>query len=266
MTTSPPASVSRYPELRGNVAVITGAAKGIGQGISRRLAAEGMRLVVADIDEAALATTARDLGEAGVEVLSFQGNMGNVDDINRMFEQAVDTFGTVDLLVNNAADLGRARLLDEHDGLLERQMAVNLLGPYVCSQRAASIMRDRGGGSIVSISSVGALRAHERPFPYDVTKGAINTMTLAMAVDLAEYGIRVNAVGPGAMNTYRVEPTSDSYRARDKKIPLGRHGEVSDIAAAVAFLASADASYITGQIIYVDGGISAQLTPPGEDL
>lgn len=256
----------RYPELRGQVAVVTGAAKGIGRGIAERLVAEGMRLVAADVNSDALSELAEQLKTGGAEALAIRGDVGNADDIDSLFERSVETFGTVDLLVNNAADLRRSRLLDEHADVLDRQMAVNLVGPYLCSQRAAAIMRDRGGGSIVSISSVGALRAHHRGFPYDVTKGAVNAMTMAMAVDLAEYGIRVNAVGPGAMHTYRVDPESESYRARDRRIPLGRHGEVADIAAAVAFLASPEASYITGQIIYVDGGISAQLSPPGEGI
>ena len=260
----PTMSESRYPELAGQVAVITGAAKGLGRGIAERLASEGMRLVAADIDGGSLERASEELTSIGAEVVPVRGDMGDTADITRLFDMALESFGTVDLLVNNAANLKRKRFLDEHARLLEKQMAVNLLGPYRCSQRAAAIMRDQGGGSIVSISSVGAMRAHHRGFPYDVTKGAINTMTLAMAVDLAEYGIRVNAIGPGAMRTYRVDPESESYRARDRRIPLGRHGDVADIAAAVAFLASPEASYITGQIIYVDGGISAQLSPAGE--
>jgi len=259
-------TISRYPELKGQVAVITGAAKGVGRGIAERLAAEGMRVVAADIDGDALETTVEELTGTGAEVLPVHGDIGRGEDIAALFDATIDSFGSVDLLVNNAADLKRKRLLDEHAALLDEQMAVNLLGPYRCSQRAAAIMRDHGGGSIVNISSVGALRAHHRGFPYDVTKGAINTMTMAMAIDLAEYGIRVNAIGPGAMRTYRVDPESDSYRARSRRIPLGRHGEVADISATVAFLASPEASYITGQIIYVDGGISAQLSPPGEGL
>jgi 3-oxoacyl-[acyl-carrier protein] reductase len=168
-------------------------------------------------------------------------------------------------LVNNAADLHRSRLLDEHAALLELQLATNVRGPYVCSQKAAAIMREGGGGSIIHISSVGAVRAHHRGFPYDVTKGAINAMTLAMAVDLGEYGIRVNAVGPGVTRTYLTEAmtTPAARRATEQGIPLRRSGTVADIGAMVAFLASSEASYVTGQVIYVDGGITAQLSPQG---
>ena len=126
-------------------------------------------------------------------------------------------------------------------------------------------MAGADGGSIVNISSVGATRAHHRGVPYDVTKGAINTMTTAMAVDLGRHRIRVNAVAPGVTRTYRTEPHIGSarYLATESRIPMRRFGTVDDIAAAVAFLASDDSSYITGQVIHVDGGITAQLSPPG---
>ncbi len=258
----------RYAELSGKVAVVTGAAKGIGQGIALRLAREGMRVVAADIDAQALATTVNSLRDLGATVLAYHGNLSQADEIARVFERTLETFGTVDLLVNNAANLERRSLLDEHDALLELQLATNIRGPYLCSQKAAAIMGPAGGGSIVHISSVGALRAHHRGLPYDVTKGAINAMTRAMAIDLARYGIRVNAIGPGATHTYRTEASADasSYQAVVKRIPLQRFGTVSDISAMVAFRASAEASYVTGQVIYVDGGITAQLSPPGQSL
>jgi 3-oxoacyl-[acyl-carrier protein] reductase len=256
---------ARYPELRGQVAVVTGAAKGIGQGIAFRLAVEGMRVVVADIDKDSLAATAKTLADHQVDVLTFQGDLSRADEIDRLFDETVAEFGTVDVLVNNAADLHRRRLLDEHQALLEVQLATNIAGPYLCSQRAAAIMRDSGGGSIIHISSVGAMRAHHRGFPYDVTKGAINAMTLAMAVDLGGYGIRVNAIGPGVTHTYRTDMSTDAatYRETSDGIPLRRYGTVDDIGSMAAFLASSEASYVTGQVVYVDGGITAQLSPSG---
>lgn len=252
---------ARYPELRGKVAVITGAAKGIGQGIAYRLGGEGMRLVVADIDEQALTTTAGALRRLDVPVVAFHGDLSRSADIDRLFDAAVEAFESVDVLVNNAADLRRRRLLDEHEGLLELQLATNVAGPYLCSQRAAAIMRRAGGGSIVHLSSVGAARGHHRGLPYDITKGAINAMTRAMAVDLGMYGIRVNAVGPGLTHTYRTDAAGDpaGYRAAADRVPLRRYGTVTDIASTVAFLASSESSYVTGQVIYVDGGLTAQL-------
>lgn len=256
-------AAGRYPELTGKIAVVTGAAKGIGRGIAARLIAEGMSVVAADIDEASLAATVDTFRSAGGDALAFSGDLTDAAVIDRLFEETVERFETVDLLVNNAADLRRRRLLDEHTELLDDQLAINVRSPYLCSQRSAAIMRDGGGGSIVHISSVGALRAHHRGFPYDVTKGAINAMTVAMAVDLGEYGIRVNAIGPG-VTLKRDRPVDEvERRITEERIPLRRSGTVEDIAAMVAFLASSESSYVTGQVIYVDGGITAQLSPSG---
>lgn len=259
--------IPHYPELNGGVAVITGAAKGIGQGIALRLGREGMRLVIADIDGKSLASTTASLKKLGVQVLAFEGDLSQPAVIDQLFKIILDTFNRVDLLVNNAADLSRRRLLDEHKALLEHQLATNVSGPYLCSFQAAKIMRDSGGGNIIHISSVGALRAHWKGLPYDVTKGAINAMTRAMAIDLAEYNIRVNAIGPGATKTYRTGSGGKTAVPEiADRIPLKRLGLVSEISSVVAFLASPEASYITGQIIYVDGGITAQLSPPGQML
>lgn len=256
---------ARYPDLEGQVAVVTGSGKGIGQGIALRLAAEGMRIVAADIDAESLAVTADLLRDLGAEALAFPGDISATEPIGKMFEATLDAFGTVDLLVNNAADLQRRSLLDDHEALLDLQLASNIRGPYVCSQKAAKIMRKAQSGNIIHMSSVGALRAHHRGLPYDVTKGAINMMTRAMAVDLGRYGIRVNAVAPGVTYTYRTEGQTEhpAYRAEIDGVPLRRSGTVVDIGASVAFLASAEASYITGQVLYVDGGLTAQLGPPG---
>ena len=253
----------RYPELRDRVAVVTGAAKGIGKGIAGRLAHEGMRVVLADNDEPSLAKTASELDDLGATVLEFAGDLSRHDQISRLFDTVVDEFETVDLLVNNAADLQRRRVLDDHAEVLELQLATNIRGPYLCSQRAAAIMADRRRGCIIQISSVGGLRAHDRGLPYDVTKGAIDAMTRAMAVDLGEYGIRVNAVAPGITHTHRT-PVLQRFDPRDDRVPLQRAGTPTDVASAVAFLASPDADYITGQVLYVDGGFTAQLSPRGD--
>ena len=259
--------IPRYPELRGQVAVVTGGAKGIGLGIVLRLAREGMRVVVADIDEESLDSATTSLRELGVDVLPFPGDLSEADVIRRLFDQTRAEYGGVDLLVNNAADLERRRLLDAHDALLERQLATNIRGPYLCSFHAAQAMRAGNGGSIVHISSVGAFRAHWKGFPYDVTKGAINAMAWTMAIDLAEYNIRVNAIGPGATRTYRTPPEDHpDVQKVGARIPLGRFGTVAELGSVVAFLASPEASYITGQVIYVDGGLTAQLSPKGEGV
>jgi 3-oxoacyl-[acyl-carrier protein] reductase len=256
-----------FPDLKGQVVVVTGAAQGIGQGIAVRLAREDMHVVLADKSPEKLASTSDSLRQLGATVMEFLGDLSQSDVIERLFEQTIQTFQGVHLLVNNAADIQRKRLLEEHESLLDHQLATNIRGPYLCSYQAAKWMRENQGGSIIHISSVGALRAHEMGLPYDVTKGAINAMTRAMAIDLGEYNIRVNAIAPGVTYTYRW-PAADHPSVQNVvgRIPLRRFGTVADIGALAAFLASTEASYITGQIIYLDGGITAQLSPPGSRL
>lgn len=257
----------RHPELAGRVAVVTGAAKGIGQGIATRLAAEDMTIVACDNDNEALEAAAALLRETGATVVAVPADVSRTDEIEQLFEQVDRECGRVDLLVNNAAHLGRKRLLEEHQELLERQLAINVKGPYVCAQQAAARMVEAGTGAIVNISSPGAIRAHHSGFPYDVTKGAIDAMTRAMAIDLGPDGIRVNAVGPGVTHTHRTKNRTPEERAKlTQRIPLRRVGTPDNIGAAVAFLASDDASYITGQVLYVDGGITAQLSPSESSL
>ncbi len=253
----------RYPELRGQVAVVTGSSRRIGKGIALRLAREGMKVVITSRTAAAVEETTRELREAGAEALPVVADLAVPADVDRLFAETTAAFGTVHLLVNNAADLTRDRLFRVTPELLEHQLAANIRGPYLCSLRAAEIMRNHGhGGSLVQISTVGAARAHWRGLPYDMTKGAIDALTRALALDLAEYGIRVNCVAPGPIVGFRTPPEGDKARWEAiERVPLRCFGVPLDIGAAVAFLASPDAAFITGQILYVDGGLTAQLTP-----
>jgi NAD(P)-dependent dehydrogenase (short-subunit alcohol dehydrogenase family) len=257
----------RYPELAGQVAIVTGSSRGIGKGIALRLAREGMKVVVNSRTPATVEATAAEMRALGADVLAAPADVGRTAGVDRLFDQALRAFGTVDLLVNNAADVSRDHFFDVDESLLDSQLASNIRGPYMCAHRAAGVMREAGHGNIVHISSVGGLRAHWRGLPYDVTKGAIDAMTRAMALELAAYGIRVNAVAPGATRTERTpSPEHPRVQATSRRVPLGRFGLPLEIGAAVAFLASPDASYITGQVIYVDGGITAQLSPPDQPL
>ena len=257
-----------HPDLAGKAAVVTGGARGIGEGIARRFLAEGMRVLIADQNEEAVAAFLQAHADSG-RALGIVGDMGEVADIDAIFEKVDAELGGIDVLVNNAATMFQVEFLMDHEPLLEKEVAVNLLGPYRASQRAAQRMRDAGtGGSIISISSVGALRAHREGFPYDVTKGGINALTVTMAVDLGKYGIRANAIGPGLTHTWRSDGKEGTpkYQSVASSVPLQRHGTVDDIAGAAAFLASNDSSYVTGQVLYVDGGMTAQLsTPPPPD-
>lgn len=257
----------RYPELTGQVAIVTGSSRGIGKGIAMRLAREGMKVVINGRTSETVEKTATELRALGAQVLAVPADVGCTEGVNRLFDDTLHVFDTVDVLVNNAADLRRVDFFDADERLVDRQLADNVKGPFMCAYRAAEVMRESGGGSIVHISSVGGLRAHWRGLPYDVTKGAIDAMTRAMALGLAAYGIRVNAVAPGATRTERSRPPDDPHmQAFARRVPLGRFGLPLEIGSVVAFLASPDASYITGQVIYVDGGLTAQLHPPGQPI
>jgi 3-oxoacyl-[acyl-carrier protein] reductase len=249
----------RYPELTGQVAIVTGSSRGIGKGIAMRLAREGMKVVINARDAEAAETATGELRDLGADVLAVPADVGRAEEVDRLFERALQTFSTVNLLVNNAASLRRVPFFDIDETLIDTQLATNIKGPMMCAYRAAQVMRE-AGGNIIHISSVGGLRAHWIGLPYDATKGAIDAMTRTMALDLAEYGIRVNAVAPGATLTERIPIREPSRMQRYiERVPLRRIGLPLEMGAAVAFLASPDADYITGQVIYVDGGITIQL-------
>ncbi len=260
----------RYPELKGKVAIITGSSRGIGRGTAMRLAREGMRVVITGLEADLTENTARSLHEWGAHAIGIPGNLKETAHIADIFEKTMAEFGQVDVLVNNAADLRRSNVLDMTDDVLDASIAINLRAPLLASRYAAEIMKEAGGGNIVSISSVGGLRAHNLSNPYDATKSGIDGMTRGLAVDLAAHKIRVNAVAPGAIMTEAtlrfLSERPDGLDEIFERIPLARGGTVYEIGAMIAYLVSDDAAYITGQVIYVDGGITMQLSPPGQAL
>jgi glucose 1-dehydrogenase len=254
---------ARYPELQGKVAIITGSGKGIGKGIAIRLGKEGMKVVVNARNGENVTTVTNDLLSLGVDAFPCQGDISKPEDISRLIDETIHTFGRIDLLVNNAADLHRVRFFDVSEELFAREMDTNIKAPFILSYKAALVMRDQARGSIIHISSVGGLRAHNPGLPYDATKGALDAMTRVMGIELAPYGIRVNGIAPGAIYTEFRRPIDDPWMVEvAKRIPLNRFGLPHEIGAMVAYLASDDADYIIGQTIYVDGGITAQLSPP----
>jgi NAD(P)-dependent dehydrogenase (short-subunit alcohol dehydrogenase family) len=208
-----------------------------------------------------------ELRDTGVDCQWVTADLSVAEQARRVPAAAERRWGGVDLLVNNAAQLGGHAFLDLDEETYHRTLELNLRIAYHVSLAVARQMAERGrGGSIVNISSVGGLRAHRGMAGYDASKGAIDALTRSMAVDLAPEGIRVNGVAPGA--TRRPERSGETkwqerYRRMAEGIPLGRLGRPEEIGAAVAFLASDAAAYVTGQTIYVDGGLTCQLTPPG---
>lgn len=247
--------------LENKVAVVTGGAKGIGYAIARRFLEEGARVVIADTDDEA--------GPAAVEELDGLGRIRYVEcdvgerlDVRNMVAATLDAFGDIDVLVNNAAILVKADFLDLDPDDFDRVLRVNLKGALLCSQAVARHMVERikeGGqpGAIVNLSSVNAVFAIPDQVPYSVSKGGLSQLTKVMALSLARHGIRVNAIGPGSIATEMLEQVMtnpDVRRTILSRTPLGRIGEPREIAAIAAFLASDQASYVTGQTIYADGG------------
>jgi NAD(P)-dependent dehydrogenase (short-subunit alcohol dehydrogenase family) len=254
--------------LDGKVAIVTGASRGIGKGIAQRLANEGARVAMTARGGDVLNQAAQSIRADGGTVLPIAGDAGVTADVEALFKQVVDTWGGVDILVNNAAWASpQAHFLEMDEAHWDAVIQTNLKSLYLHCHRAANIMVDRGTrGSIINISSFAAARAHRNMAAYDASKGGMEAMTRSMAIDLGPFGIRVNVVGPGAIHTEEFDAAGEEgKRRRGQTVPLGRVGYPADIAGAVAFLASDDASYITGQCLYVDGGMLAQLRSPQVD-
>jgi len=254
--------------LRDKVAIVTGSSRGIGRGIADRLAAEGARVVVNGRQRDTIEPVARALCDGGAQAIAVAADVGIADDVTRLFDATLDAFGSVDILVNNAAWASpTSHFLEMDEAHWDEVIRSNLKSVYLCCSRAAHSMVDRGrAGSIINISSFAAARAHRQMAAYDATKGGMEAFTRSIAIDLAPFGIRVNVVGPGAIHTEEFQADGDEARKRrGETVPLGRVGYPADIAGAVAFLASDDASYITGQVLYVDGGMLAQLRSPQVD-
>lgn len=253
--------------LEGKTAIVTGGGNGIGAGCARRLAAEGANVVIADIDDGAGSALATELGES---VIYVRCDVVARAAVEALFDAALESFGAVDILVNNAAFVHKpgviANFLEYSDEAWRKTLDVNLTGMFHCSQTAARLMASRGqGGVIINMSSGGASRAHRHMFGYDTSKGGIEGATRSMALDLAQLNIRVNAIVPGSTRVDHGTAVGDSPIPPSAVIPLSRQGSPADIAAAVAFLASDDAAYITGARIVVDGGMDAQLRSPAVD-
>jgi NAD(P)-dependent dehydrogenase (short-subunit alcohol dehydrogenase family) len=254
--------------LAGRVAVVTGSSQGIGRGIAERLAAEGCRLVINGLDDGRPEAVAAALRATGAEAVAAPGDVGQAETARRVLETAVGELGGVDVLVNNAGWAEPiSHLLEMTDEHWDTVLRTNLRSVFLFTRRAAGVMVDQGrGGAIVSISSWGAVRAHRAMAAYDASKAGIEALTRTAAIDLAPFGIRVNAVGPGVVHTEgSIAQSPDALAARARPIPLGRLGMPGDVAAAVAFLASDEAGYVTGQVLYVDGGMAAQGRPPFAD-
>lgn len=248
------------------VVIVTGAASGIGRAIALRFAREGAQVVVNDVNAVAAEATVQAISDAGGTAIAVVADVSDKGQVDRLFDTTLERWGTVDVLVNNAGLISVERhFLEADEAWWDRVLSVNLKSVFLCSLRAAHIMARRHRGVIINMSSGGATHSHRGMAAYDASKGGIEALTRAMALDLAPYGIRVNALIPGSIDTQGMDAEIKRERGMTT-IPLGRVGEPEDMAGPAVFLASEDASYITGHLIAVDGGLLSQQRAPLVDI
>ncbi len=241
----------------GKIAVITGAAQGIGRATAERFLAEGAKVVLADIDAGRLQATAAAIGTEET-VLAVTTDVAEKAAIDALIAAAVARFGRIDILVNNAGICPVADFLDFTEEQFDRTLAINLRAAFFGTQAAGRQMIAQGtGGVIINMSSINSGLANPSVAPYAISKGGMNQVTSTAALAFAPHGIRVCGVGPGTIATEIIKGAFTERAGMDailSRTPLGRLGEPEEIAGVVAFLASEDASYITGETIYPDGG------------
>ena len=245
----------------GKIAIVTGAAQGIGYAVAERLVRDGAKVVIADINDAEGLAAAKALGHYGAAHY-IRCNVANRLDVHNLVAGTLETYGDIDILVNNAGVVHHADFLNIGEEDFDRVLAINLKGSFLVAQAVARLMVEKvknGGaaGVIVNMSSINAVFAIDTQVPYSISKGGINQLTKVASLSLAKYGIRVNAVGPGSIMTPMLEAVNHDVEARHRMLsrtPMGRLGRPEEIATIVSFLASSEASYITGQVIYADGG------------
>jgi 3-oxoacyl-[acyl-carrier protein] reductase len=251
--------------LHGKVAIVTGAANGIGRAIAERYGAEGAQVVVNDVAQAGADAVAQAIVAARGSALAVAADVSDAAQVDALFESTLARFGTLDVLVNNAGLTNTERhFLDADESWWNRIIAVNLSGAFLCGYRAAQIMARKRSGVIINMSSGGASRAHRGNAAYDAAKGGVEALTRAMALDLGPYGVRVNGLVPGSIDSKGMD--AELKRARGETIPLGRVGEIEELAGPAVFLASDDARYITGHMLVVDGGLLSQQRSPQVDI
>lgn len=257
-------AASRSTRLLGKSAVITGAAKGIGRATAEVFASEGARIIAGDIDREELEGLGERLASRGTEVVTVVGDVAKPEDAKRMTTAAVERYGRLDTLVANAGVIPLGDILEAGPEDWDEVMAVDGRGMFLSCKYAIEEMLKTGGGSIVCLSSISGVAGQKRQSTYGPAKFVASGLAKHLAVEWADRGIRVNAVAPGTIKTERVlqlprEPGGSEYLAEIERMhPMGRLGEPEEVAHAIAFLASDQASFITGAILPVDGGYLAR--------
>lgn len=244
----------------GKVVIVTGAGNGIGLVIAKQFASEGAKVVVGDINDSAGARAAKEIVDLGGSAFSITTDVSDEKQVETLVEKVVGQFGSIDVLVNNAGISVHKLLVEMEREAWDRQIEVQLTGPFLTTKHVGlKMMRQRKGGRIVNISSVASMMGRVKTGPHCASKGGLNMLTKVAAMELAQYGINVNAVAPGLIDvpSQRDEQNlSEAYKnSYLKEVPLRRIGLPSDIAYMVLFLCSDEAEWITGQVFIVDGGL-----------
>lgn len=243
--------------LENKVAVVTGSAGGIGRAIALRYSNEGAQVVVADINAAGAQVVADNINTAGGQAFAQPTDIAKESEVKQLFAATLAKFGRVDILVNNAGIVSPMKhILEADKAWWDRIIGVNLTGTFLCCLHAAQIMSKQGSGSIINLSSGGATKAHRAFVAYDASKGGIEAMSRALALDLGPYGVRINILTPGSIDSRNLDAEQRRYRGIN--IPMERVGDPYDMTGAAVFLASDDSLYMTGQSIVIDGGMLAQ--------
>ena len=247
-------------------ALVTGAGSGIGKAIATLFVQQGIRTAIIDIDEEKGRQLAADLGDSPAEVISLAGDVGSVQDVERIVSETASAFGGISIVVNNAGIQTERPFLELPVSEWDSIINTNLKGTFLVSQASARVMvRDRVAGRIVNISSVHQEMPRRGIAHYGASKGGVLMLTKVMALELAEHGITVNCVAPGAVATPMNQPFLDSPSLVEEfsgRVPVGRIAQSEEIARAVLFLAQDESSYITGTTVHVDGGVLL-VGPPG---
>lgn len=243
-------------ELKGQVVMVTGGARGIGRAIAESLAKKGANLVIADVSADSAGEAARELAVFGGRTLALKLDVSKAEDVARAFEDIMKEFGRIDVLVNNAGITRDGLILRMREEDWDAVININLKGVFLCSKEAVKIMMKQKYGRVINIASVVAFMGNPGQANYSASKAGIIGFTKTIAREYASRGVTVNAVAPGFISTAMTDALSETVRQEMlKSIPIGKFGTVEDVANAVVFFASPDSGYITGQVVHVNGGM-----------